>query len=73
MRIPNKFNGYSADNRRLYNDPLTAAAALADTSVAVPAALGTVEGTLGAGELISPVVTQAATGLGSFEIGRAHV
>jgi hypothetical protein len=25
MRIPNKFNGYSADNRRLYNDPVTMA------------------------------------------------
>jgi hypothetical protein len=25
MRIPNKFNGYSADNRRLYNDPITMA------------------------------------------------
>jgi hypothetical protein len=26
MRIPNKFNGYSADGIRLYNDPVTAAA-----------------------------------------------
>jgi len=25
MRIPNKYNGYSADNRRLYNDPVTMA------------------------------------------------
>ena len=29
MRIPNKFNGYSADNRRIYNDPATITATLA--------------------------------------------
>jgi hypothetical protein len=30
MRIPNKFNGYSADNRRIYNDPATVTITLAN-------------------------------------------
>jgi hypothetical protein len=43
MRIPNKFNGYSADNIRLYNDPvtLTALATQAGGLGAAGAALGT--------------------------------
>ena len=45
MRIPNKFNGYSADNRRLYNDPATiGAATLAE--IAAPAAIETAALTL---------------------------
>jgi hypothetical protein len=40
MRIPNKFNGYSADNIRLYNDPatLTAIAAAGTTTTMAGAA-----------------------------------
>jgi hypothetical protein len=38
MRIPNKYNGYSADNRRLYYDPVTLAAMAASASAAAPAA-----------------------------------
>ena len=38
MRIPNKYNGYSADNRRLYYDPVTLAAMAATASAAAPAA-----------------------------------
>ncbi|CAB4140586.1 hypothetical protein UFOVP684_50 [uncultured Caudovirales phage] len=41
MRIPNKFNGYSADGIRLYNDPVTLAAMAATASAAAPAAAAT--------------------------------
>lgn len=41
MRIPNKYNGYSADNRRLYNDPVTLATMAATASAAAPAAAAT--------------------------------
>lgn len=44
MRIPNKFNGYSADNIRLYNDPVTlgasALATMEGTAIAAPVLLG---------------------------------
>lgn len=40
MRIPNKFNGYSADNIRLYNDPVTLTAL-----TAAGAGTGTMAGT----------------------------
>jgi hypothetical protein len=40
MRIPNKFNGYSADNRRLYNDPVSAAL-VANAMAAGAGTLGT--------------------------------
>jgi hypothetical protein len=53
MRIPNKFNGYSRDGIRLYNDPATAAAI---------AAAGTSTGTMAGTALLG---TGAATGLGT--------
>jgi hypothetical protein len=59
MRIPNKFNGYSADNIRLYNDPVTltaltaagaegsmAGAALLPAAAAAPVATGAALGIL---------------------------
>jgi hypothetical protein len=51
MRIPNKFNGYSADNRRIYNDPvtLTALATQAGGLGAAGAALGTAGAAAGTG------------------------
>lgn len=53
MRIPNKFNGYSADNRRLYNDPMT-----------IAGVLGTGEGLLGTG-----IAASTVGGLGALETG----
>lgn len=38
MRIPNKFNGYFADGRRLYNDPATVTVTLASMEGAATAA-----------------------------------
>jgi hypothetical protein len=38
MRIPNKFNGYSADNRRLYNDPTLVVATIANMGSGAAAA-----------------------------------
>lgn len=59
MRIPNKFNGYSADNRRLYNDPatLTALTAAGAEGSMAGAALGT------AATAAAPVATGAALGI----------
>lgn len=50
MRIPNKFNGYFADGRRLYNDPATVTVTLAGMEGAATTA-ATIEalGALGAG------------------------
>ena len=42
MRIPNKFNGYSRDGIRLYNDPVTAAAA--GSTLMAPAVAATTTG-----------------------------
>jgi hypothetical protein len=64
MRIPNKFNGYSADNIRLYNDPvtLTALATQAGGIGAAGAALGTTGAALlpAAAAAAAPVVAGAA-------------
>jgi hypothetical protein len=38
MMIPNKFNGYSADNRRLYNDPTLVVATIANMGSGAAAA-----------------------------------
>ena len=50
MRIPNKFNGYSADNIRLYNDPATLTAIAAGST-----------GTATMAGVAAPLVTAAAT------------
>ena len=67
MRIPNKFNGYSADNIRLYNDPvtLTALATQAGGLGAAGAALGTTSAALlpAAAAAAAPVATGAALGI----------
>lgn len=68
MRIPNKFNGYMSDGRRLYPDPATSiifAKALATaggtaTAAAVPTVAAAALPTLAA-----PVATTAATNLGT--------
>jgi hypothetical protein len=65
MRIPNKFNGYSADNIRLYNDPVTLAA-LATTGTG--AAMGTTAAAA-AGSALAGGAT--AAGLGAAGLGAA--
>lgn len=52
MRIPNKFNGYSRDGIRLYNDPATAAAI---------AAAGTSTGTMAGATLMATGATAGTT------------
>jgi len=59
MRIPNKFNGYSRDGIRLYNDPATAAAI---------AAAGTSTGTMAGTALLTTGAT-AATGTAALASG----
>ena len=82
MIIPNKFNGYSADNRRLYNDPATLAltASAAAPAAATAGALGTAgaigagtAGALGAGGLgtLAAGVSPAVAGIGALEGGLA--
>jgi len=74
MRIPNKFNGYSADNIRLYNDPVTltalatqagglgaAAAGTTLLGAAAPVATGAALGTVAAAA--APVATSAGLGI----------
>jgi hypothetical protein len=55
MRIPNKFNGYSADNRRLYYDPATIAV------MATSLAKGTAVAAPTLATAAAPVLTTAAT------------
>jgi hypothetical protein len=55
MRIPNKFNGYSADGIRLYNDPVSAAIA----AKAIAAGAGTL-GSAAAAALPAAAATTAA-------------
>lgn len=74
MRIPNKFNGYFADGRRLYNDPATVTVTLAGmegaaTTAATMEALGALGagagalGTIaeGAGAAVAPELAAAVT------------
>ena len=70
MRIPNKYNGYSADNRRLYNDPVTmamvgaaAGAALKPNDPLRGAMLGATVGFTGGTALGIGAVPAAGTGL----------
>jgi len=61
MRIPNKFNGYSADGIRLYNDPVTLAAMTAAASAAAPAAATTAAAALpAAAAAAAPLAATAA-------------
>ena len=81
MRIPNKFNGYSADNIRLYNDPVTAAAIAAGgtaTGTMAGAALlttgaaletGIAAGTALAGGAALPGIIGGAVAPGAFGVG----
>jgi hypothetical protein len=48
MRIPNKFNGYSADNRRIYNDPTLVVATIANMGEGAAAAAAIAEATAAA-------------------------
>ncbi len=48
MRIPNKFNGYSADNRRVYNDPTMVVATIANMGEGAAAAAAIAEATAAA-------------------------
>jgi hypothetical protein len=73
MRIPNKFNGYSADNIRLYNDPVTltalTAAGAGTGTMAGTALLGT-GAAAGAAGAASTIPTLAGAGaLGSMSGG----
>ena len=63
MRIPNKFNGYSADNIRLYNDPVTLAAVASQAGGigAAGAALGTTSAALLPAAAAAAPVAAAAT------------
>ena len=61
MRIPNKFNGYSADGIRLYNDPVTLAAMAATASAAAPAAATAATTAAAAAPLAAAAVPLAAT------------
>lgn len=61
MRIPNKYNGYSADNRRLYNDPVTLAAMASTAAAAAPAAATTAAAALpAAAAAAAPLAASAA-------------
>jgi hypothetical protein len=59
MRIPNKFNGYSRDGVRLYNDPGTLAA-LAAGSTGVGTMAGVVAPTIAA---VTPTVAAVTPAL----------
>lgn len=61
MRIPNKFNGYSADGIRLYNDPVTLAAMTAAASAAAPAAATAATTAAAAAPIAAAAVPLAAT------------
>lgn len=61
MRIPNKFNGYSADGIRLYNDPVTLAAMASTAAAAAPAAATTAAAALpAAAAAAAPLAATAA-------------
>lgn len=62
MRIPNKFNGYSADNRRLYNDPTMVVATIANMGegAAAAAAIAEAAAAAAAAETATTAATTAA-------------
>ena len=59
MRIPNKFNGYMSDGRRLYPDPATSAI-IASQLAAGTAAAGTTAAATAAAAAAAPTLTAAA-------------
>jgi len=63
MRIPNKFNGYSADGIRLYNDPVTLAAMASTAAAAAPAAATTAAAALPAAAAAAAPLAAAAVPL----------
>lgn len=60
MRIPNKFNGYSADNRRIYNDPATVVATIGSMSEAATVAETMAALTAAAAPVAETALTAAA-------------
>ena len=74
MRIPNKFNGYSADNIRLYNDPVSAGVILAPEVLGgTVASAGALEGGIAAGMSLAggSLGSMAGGALGSMMGGAA--
>jgi hypothetical protein len=71
MRIPNKFNGYMSDGRRLYPDPATSAIIASSLAEAGTAAAATTAATTAAAAAptlaaaATPALTTAATELGT--------
>ena len=59
MRIPNKFNGYMSDGRRLYPDPATSAI-IASSLASGTAAAGTTAAATAAAAAAAPTLTAAA-------------
>jgi hypothetical protein len=59
MRIPNKFNGYSADNRRIYNNPALVVPFVANMGTGAAAAAALAEAAAAAAA--TAAATQAAT------------
>jgi hypothetical protein len=60
MRIPNKFNGYSADNRRIYNDPTLVVATIANMGEGAAAAASIAEATAAAAAASEAAAAAAA-------------
>jgi len=76
MRIPNKFNGYSADNRRIYNDPATMVVTIANMGegVAIANALAASAAAATAAQTASTVAAeQAATQAAAQQAGQAGI
>ena len=63
MRIPNKFNGYSADNRRIYNDPTLVVATIANmgSGAAAAATIAEAAAAAAAAEAAATAATAATT------------
>jgi len=76
MRIPNKFNGYSADNRRIYNDPTMIVATIANMGegAAAAAAIAEAAAAATAAETAAAAATeQAATQAAAQQAGQAGI
>jgi len=77
MRIPNKFNGYSADNRRIYNNPALVVATIANMGegVAVANALAAAAATATAAETAAAATAAetAATQAAAQQAGQAGI
>ena len=76
MRIPNKFNGYSADNRRIYNDPTLVVATIANMGEGAAAAASIAEATAAAAaasEAATTAAAQQATEAAAQQAGQAGI